>query len=235
MEDLVRTSQPFLQYLDGWLKNLPVVPLSAEIPQPERTAVICVDLVNGFCNEGALASPRVKAIVEPVGQLLQAAWNAGVRNMVLSQDAHEPDALEFQAFAPHCVQGTTEAETIDEIKSLPFYNRMVLLEKNSIHSGFNTGLMEWMDRNPHLDTFLVVGDCTDLCIYQLAMALKLEANSQQKQRRVILAADCVQTYDLPVEVAAQVPALPHDGDFFHAVFLYHMALNGIEVVKSIRS
>jgi hypothetical protein len=46
-------------------------------------------------------------------------------------------------------------------------------------------------------------------------------------------AECAQTYDLPVSVAGTIGALPHDGDLLHAVFLYHMALNGAKVVSSL--
>ena len=35
---------------------------------------------------------------------------------------------------------------------------------------------------------------------------------------------------MPVETALQLGALPHDGDLLHRIFLYSMALNGIEVV-----
>jgi hypothetical protein len=80
---------------------------------------------------------------------------------------------------------------------------------------------------------MVVGDCTDLCTYQLAMFLRLDANARQKARRVIVPADCVQTYDLPVEIASGLGALPHPGNLLHAVFLYHMQLNGVEVVSEI--
>ena len=65
------------------------------------------------------------------------------------------------------------------------------------------------------------------------MHLKLRANAQNQKSRVILPADCVDTYDLPVEVARQIGAVPHDGDLLHYVFLYHMLLNGIEVVAGI--
>jgi hypothetical protein len=27
--------------------------------------------------------------------------------------------------------------------------------------------------------------------------------------------------------------MPHPGDFFHRVFLYHLALNGVEVVREL--
>jgi hypothetical protein len=45
--------------------------------------------------------------------------------------------------------------------------------------------------------------------------------------------DCVQTFDMPVPTAQQLGILPHDGDLHHLFFLYHMALNGCEVVRHI--
>jgi len=52
---------------------------------------------------------------------------------------------------------------------------------------------------------------------------------------VIVPANCVQTWHLSVEDAEDLPAMPHHGDLLHTVFLYHMALNGIEVVSEIQS
>ena len=156
-----------------------------------------------------------------------------MKHILLTQDTHEPDAVEFASFPPHCVRGTAEAEPVAEIQALPFFHEMVILPKNSIASGLNTGLSDWLDAHPEVDTFIVVGDCTDLCTYQLAMHLRLDANARQIQRRVIVPADCVETYDLPVEIARQIGSLPHPADLLHAVFLYHMALNGMEVVQSI--
>jgi hypothetical protein len=78
-----------------------------------------------------------------------------------------------------------------------------------------------------------VGDCTDLCLYQLAMHLKLNANAAGQRVNVLVPENCVQTYDLPLDVASSIGAMPHDGDLVHAMFLYHMALNGAQVVKKI--
>ena len=50
---------------------------------------------------------------------------------------------------------------------------------------------------------------------------------------IIVPADCVDTYDLPVETAERVGALPHDANLLHPLFLYHMALNGALVVRNI--
>jgi hypothetical protein len=44
----------------------------------------------------------------------------------------------------------------------------------------------------------------------------------------------VDTYDMAVDIAKSIGAIPHDGDLLHAIFLYHMALNGVEVVAGIK-
>lgn len=230
---LVETSQPFLAFLDEWQSSLPVAAIKDIAPDPQRAAVISVDMINGFCTIGPLASPRVEAIIETIVKLFQSAWNYGIHHILLSQDAHEPDAVEFGAWPPHCVRGTAEAETVPAFQSLPFFDQMVLLQKNSISSGLNTGLNEWLVAHPEVDTFMVVGNCTDLCVYQLAMHLRLDANARQLKRRVVVPAAAVETYDRSLETAQAEGGLPHDADLHHVFFLYHMALNGIEVVKAV--
>lgn len=227
---LIERSADFINFLDGWLADLPAAALAGVIADPARCAVISVDMINGFCAFGPLSSPRVNGIVAPVVDLFQAAWAGGVRSILLPHDTHEPDAVEFAQWPAHCVRGSSEAEAVDAIKALPFFDQMLQLPKNSIQSGLHTGLADWLAAHPEVDTFIVVGDCTDLCTYQLAMHLRLDANARQLQRRVLVPAAAVQTYDRPVEVAAAQGGLPHPGDLLHVLFLYHMALNGVEVV-----
>jgi nicotinamidase-related amidase len=224
---------PFLEFLDSWAAGLPAFALSAAIPDAAKTAIVSVDIIHGFCYEGALSSPRVAGIVAPTVRLFERAWERGVRKIILTQDTHEPEAVEFAQWPPHCVRGTAEAETVKEFKALPFFAEMLIIEKNSIASGLNTSLEDWIRDHPEVDNYIVVGDCTDLCTYQLAMFLRLDANARQLSRRVIVPADCVQTYDMPVETARSLGILPHPGDLIHAVFLYHMQLNGMEVVARI--
>jgi len=226
-------SQPFLAFLEKWNAGLPVVKMTDIVKDPDRAAVISVDVINGFCNFGPLASPRVAAIIDPIVRIFESAWSLGVRHILLSQDTHEPDAREFSAWPAHCVRGTSEAETVAQFKALPFFEKIELLEKNSISTGLNTGLNNWLAAHPHVDSFIVVGDCTDLCVYQLAMHLLLDANSRQLERRVVVPAQAVDTYDYSVESAEQLGGLPHDAELHHAFFLYHMALNGVQVVKGI--
>jgi nicotinamidase-related amidase len=156
-----------------------------------------------------------------------------VRDFVLPQDCHTHDAVEFADFPPHCEVGTSEANTIPELANLSFADLYTIVPKNSINAFINTSLTKWLDEHQNLSTAIVVGDCTDLCVYQLAMNLKLYANAHNLNTRVIVPENAVQTYDMPVETANAIGVLPHDGDFLHLFFLYHMRLNGIQVVREI--
>lgn len=233
MSNLKTESNEFASYLENWLAQLPTAKIHSVAPQPEKTAVISVDIINGFCYTGALSSPRVADIVTPICNLFTALHDAGLKHFILTQDTHEPDAVEFADFPPHCIRGTAESETVDAFKALPFFSEFVTFPKNSINSALNSGLTAWMEAHPQVDTFVVVGDCTDLCIYQLAMFLKLDANARQLHRRVLLPENCVQTYDIPVAVALENHLTPHPGDWMHGLFLYHMSLNGVEIVKNL--
>ena len=223
--------KPFLDWLARWEEGLPEVKLEEIVSDPARVALASVDLTNGFCCEGPLASPRVAGIIPATVRLFQRAYDLGVRHFLLPQDTHDADALEFLAYPPHAIGGTSESDTVDELKALPFSDSFRIIPKNSVSCDICTDLDPWLDAHPGVTTFIVVGDCTDICVYLMAMHLRLRANVLGAgDARVIIPADCVQTYDLSVEAAAQVGALPHDGDLLHSIFLYHMALNGVEVV-----
>jgi nicotinamidase-related amidase len=103
----------------------------------------------------------------------------GIRHFVLVQDAHHPRTPEFLAFPPHCVRGTEEAHTIAELQALPFADLFTIIEKNSLHPALETEFDRWLEAHPGVHTAIVVGDCTDLCVYQLAMHLRLAGQCPQ--------------------------------------------------------
>jgi nicotinamidase-related amidase len=221
-------------FIDDWFGGLAPVSLAEAVGEPGAAAVFSTDMINGFCREGALASERVRALAGPVSDLFRRAYDLGVRRFVLTQDTHDPAAPEFEAWPPHCVRGTVEAETIAELGELPFASELVVFEKNSLHPALGTGFDAWLDDQPGLRTAVVVGNCTDLCVYQLAMHLRLRHNAGNVAGvRVIVPANAVDTYDLAPGAAAGA-AMAHPGEFFHRVFLYHLALNGVEVVAALR-
>lgn len=224
----------FTQHMLGWFRRLEPLPLEDVVRDPARTAILSTDLIVGFAYEGRLASPRVAALVPGAVSLFRRAYDQGVRHFLMAQDTHTPGAREFAAWGEHCVRDTHEAQMAPELAALPFSQEFVVIEKNSLSAALETSLGEWQAAHPDVNTFVVVGDCTDLCVYTAAMHLHLHANALDlPDRRVIVPADLVDTYDMPLDTAMRLGVMPHPGDFFHLVFLYHMALNGIEVVRAI--
>lgn len=233
---LRQRSAPYLDYIEAWLMGLPELALDAIVGaagSTEQVAIVSVDLIVGFCHSGPLSSPRVASILPAVRGLFEHAHAVGIDNIVLTQDTHRPDAEEFSSYPAHCVAGTEESRTAPELASLPFADTFAIVEKNSISSVIEPAFITWESVNGPFSTYIVVGDCTDLCVYQAAMALKLRSVAQHLGQRIIVPADCVETYDIPVETAAQIGAQPHDGDLLHHVFLHSMAQNGVEVVGRI--
>ena len=238
LNELLAGSQSFLAWLVDWYNSRPALPwtdlLVSLENDPDRVAVLTVDVTSGFCSEGPLSSDRVGTIVGPISRLFRQAHARGVPHFILPQDTHSEDAVEFGSFPPHCLRGTSESHTVPELRNLPFSDLFRIIEKDTISSSINTELDAWLDDHPQVTTFLVAGDCTDLCVYQLAMHLRLRANALHlRDTRVILPIDSVDTFDLPVDVASEIGAMPHHGDLLHLIFLYSMAQNGIEIVSEV--
>lgn len=236
-ENFLAQATPFLDALVGWEGNLTSLnweDLAAEA-QAGQVAVFSVDMLNGFCHEGALSSSRVEGIIPAVVKTFQAAYALGIRDFVLAQDAHTALSAEFAYFPPHCQVGTSEAETIPELAGLSFADLYKIVSKNSLNAFIGTSLGAWLETQADLNVAIIVGNCTDLCVYQTAMQIKLHALAHNNsKRRVIVIENAVQTYDTPVAVAQELGILPHDGDILHLMALYQMALNGIEVVREMK-
>lgn len=235
LDQFIEHSKPFIQWMLDWKANLQPLSL-ADLTKhgADKVGIISVDVIKGFCTVGPLSSPRVNTIVLPIRQLFEQAWTAGVRDIALPQDTHYENAVEFAQYAPHCIRGTEESETVDAFTTLPFFDQIAVFHKNSINSGLNTGLDQWVRARDHIKNWIIVGDCTDLCTYQLAMYVRLRANEEQIENvRVILPVNAVDTYDMPVDQAKALGIVPHNAEFLHLVFLYHMMLNGVEIVTEI--
>jgi nicotinamidase-related amidase len=222
----------FFSWLESWKNNL--VPLAiSKLESPEKIAVVSVDMVNGFCHKGPLASKQVEDIIPNVVDLFKKANEYGIKNFLLLQDAHKENAEEFNIYPPHCIKGTEEAQNIKELASLPFSNNFTTFEKNAWSPAYDTKLNEWIKDHPEVEVFIIVGDCTDICIHATAMHLRMQSTALQIKRRIIVPSDAVATYDISVEKAKELKIQPHPSKIFHLMFLYQMALNGIEIVKKL--
>jgi nicotinamidase-related amidase len=222
------------EFITRWFETLTDISFDEIAPDPNRSAVFSADMINGFLREGALATPRVNELTEPVVAIVQRAREHGIRAFVFLQDTHTEDNPEFQSYPPHAVSGTIESEMIPELANLPFADTFTVIPKNSLNPALDTEFDDWLEGHPELRTAIVVGNCTDLCTYQLAMHLRMRANARGLQDFAVIVPEATtQTFSIP-EYAGQPAGTAHPGDFFHQVFLYHMASNGIRVVRSIR-
>ncbi|MGH2448811.1 MAG: isochorismatase family cysteine hydrolase [Chloroflexota bacterium] len=231
--EIIADTQPFFEWLAGWYDALEPAGLADVLPQPGMGAILAADLIVGFCSEGPLASPRIQAIVPATVDLLRKAHAAGVTRFVLAQDTHAPNTPEFQAYPPHCLRGTREADMVPELAKLPFADHFTIIEKNSLSVAVGTRFHDWLTANDDITDYVVTGDCTDLCTYQMAMYVRLWANaSNRPDITVWVDAAAVDTFDIPVSAAGDA-VLPHPGNFSNMYFLYHMALNGIRIISGV--
>ncbi|MPY67579.1 cysteine hydrolase [Deinococcus sp. SDU3-2] len=210
--------------LQRWMEERPDLTLT--VP-PERVAVVCVDLIEGFTRQGPLASPRVTAIIPRVTGLIRSLLDAGVPagNVVLVQDSHPENAREFAAYPSHCVAGTPEAEAVAEMQALPEFGQFRHFRKNSIASHTSPEFGAWLEeRGADFDAVIAVGDVTDLCLYTLALHLVTDGMARQLDRTVVVPEPCTQTWDAP----------GHPGDLYHALFLHQLERNGVRVISGVR-
>lgn len=226
----------FFEYIFDWMHSLPNIKFTDLTDNGSngcKTAIISVDFIKGFTSEGVLASPRIAAIVPRVTRLFENAHDAGVNDFLLIQDSHPQDSMEFEAFGSHCEEGSRESETVDALADLPFASKFTIMPKTALDPSVDTDMDKWIDDKPEMASVVIVGDCTDICIYLTAMHIKARSVAMRRRLDVIVPADSVQTYHLNVKAAKRSALMPHDGDLLHLVFLYHMALCGIHVVKSV--
>ncbi len=159
-------------------------------------AIIVVDVLNGFCKAGNLASPRLGAVIPRLQAYLRRELDAGARAIFLI-DTHQPDDREFHMFPPHCIRGSGEDEVVDELRE--FVERSVSVRK-SRYSGFYGTNLERILAELHPDEVEVVGVCTDICV------LHTVADLRNRDYLVTVRSDLVETYDAPGHPAEQINA-----------------------------
>ena len=163
--------------------------------------LIVVDVLNGFCKQGNLASPRCQAAIPRIRAVVDAERQAGSAIIFLA-DTHDPDDREFEVFPVHCVRGTSEAEVVSELQ--PYLEGARLIRKRR-YSGFFETDLDRVLRSLAPEQVTVVGVCTDICVMHTV------ADLRNRDYRVTVIADAVETFDGPGHPAQAVQrfALDH--------------------------
>ena len=181
-----------------------------------KTGLFIVDMNNGFAKEGALSSPRVEKIIKPIADFSK-VLSSKINTIVAFTDTHDKNSVELKSYPSHCLRGDKESEVVEELLDIP---NMEIIEKNSTNGFFAMDI----EKYKNLDNFIVVGCCTDICVYQFVLTLKTYFNQNNLDKNIIVPISLVETYDID-EV--------HSGDMLNTIFLNSMIQNGINVVKEI--
>jgi len=148
---------------------------------------IVVDVENGFCKQGNLASPRCDAVIPAVRRVVEERLQAG-DHLFFTADTHDPDDREFEVFPTHCIRGTPEAEVVAELQ--PLLEGATLIRKRRYSAFFETDL-EARLRAVAPRQVTVVGVCTDICVLHTVAGLR------NRDYRVIVPQQAVATFDAP--------------------------------------
>ncbi|MCM1330522.1 MAG: cysteine hydrolase [Ruminococcus sp.] len=189
----------------------------SQIPA-EGTAMVIVDAVNGFIREGAMSSPRIEEIIPNIVELMKKCKAKSIPIAAFA-DCHGENCAEFESFPPHCVKGTSEAEIVDEIKAEGGYK---LIEKNSTNGFHEQAFRDCLEKNGK-SRFIVVGDCTDICVLQFCLSLKTYFTQKNMRSEIIIPLNCVETYDAPY----------HEAGFMSLAAYKILKDSGIEFVSEI--
>lgn len=243
---MTKTHHEFLAYMEEKVQQSPSITVDELIAKAggvDHLYLVYVDIIKGFCEVGPLSSARVQEMVQPVVQLTESLVEKGLpsSNLIFLNDAHPEDAVEFGSFTPHCVRGTVEAEVVEVLRPYQDQADAQTFAKNATNGLFGVNkdgvtFHETLSRiftQAPKSTFVVVGDCTDLCIYQNALGIRLLANERNANVEVVVPIPHVRTYDLPIEVANEIGAFGHDANFLDLVFLYHMKANGVTLISKL--
>jgi nicotinamidase-related amidase len=154
----------------------------------ESTAVVVVDMQNGFCHpDGSLYAPPSGAVVDDVATFLDRAREAGAR-VVYTRDVHPPEQFddthyydEFDRWGEHVTEGSWEAEIVEELT--PEAGDHVV-QKHTYDAFHRTELEGWLNARG-IDDLLVCGTLANVCVLHTAGSAGL------RDFRPILVADAL--------------------------------------------
>ena len=132
-----------------------------------RQILAVIDMQNDFI-DGALGTKEAVSIVDKVADY--------IRNfdgeVVYTRDTHFEGYMDTQEGrrlpVPHCIKGTKGWEICDALKALQNKDTRIF-DKQTFGS---TELAEYLKTVSDLDTVVLVGLCTDICVISNAMVIK---------------------------------------------------------------
>lgn len=183
-----------------------------------RKILINVDMVNGFVNTGAMHDEYINHIIPMQINLMKDFEKNEDSLNVIIKDTHKNNCREFNRYPVHCVENTEESELVSELKIFENDNS-IIFKKNSTSTIYAEGFLEFINSLINLEEIIIVGCCTDICILNLAIPLQNYFDQHDKNIKIIVLKDGVETYDAP----------NHSRDEYNEMAFKLMEQAGIEI------
>ncbi len=137
----------------------------------DSTAVVVVDMQNGFCHEeGSLYAPPSEAVIEPIADLIGRARDAGTQ-IVFTRDVHPPEQFEdahyydeFDRWGEHVLEGSWEAEIVE---GLSVRDSDHVVEKHTYDAFQETEIDGWLSARGITD-LVFCGTLANVCVLHSA-------------------------------------------------------------------
>ena len=160
-------------------REIDAIPLEGDVSfrqraiEPDRTALLLIDLQNGHYNDDRIAREpersylydRIREVVVPNGRRLLTACRAARVEVIytviecLTLDGRDR-SLDYKISGLHAAKGSWEARVIDELE--PLENEIVIPKTSS--SLFNSTNVDYVLRNLGIEYIIVMGILTDQCV-----------------------------------------------------------------------
>ncbi len=136
---------------------------------PEKTALIVVDMQNDFVKEGGtLRVPDAEGTIPQIRALLDLAHNTGME-VVYSQDTHNDGDPEWEIWPEHTRENTWGWQIVDELAPL---EGDVVLRKVRYDAFYGTHLDHFL-RLWGTETLIICGTVANICVHYTAASAAL--------------------------------------------------------------
>ena len=154
-------------------------------------AVFVIDMNNGFCNEGLLADTTIKGIVNNIITLIEEEKYLKGQGLFFVNDSHTKSSIELLRYPEHCLRGSEESKTIQE---LLVYEKDAdqVFYKNSTCALFAPGLMETLNKMVNLKKVYIAGCLTDICIKNFAISLRCYFDEYDRDIDIVIVTNTVE-------------------------------------------
>ncbi|WAM10679.1 isochorismatase family protein [Mycoplasmopsis cynos] len=174
----------------------------------KKSVVFVIDVLKGFLEKGNLADHRIQKIVPIIKEILN--HNP---NIFFVCDAHSTNDLEMTQYPVHCLKDTEESKVVEKLNIFVKQDNSNVIYKNTTNSFFHIDKSIYNE----YDEFIIVGCCTDICILQFCLTLKVWLNKENIDKKIIVYDNAVETFHNE----------NHNGDMMHRYAL--------ELMKNLRN